>query len=90
MNEPDLLRHIKLRLTHAEVRDYLLRHKPTQVYIRIDMSKLRVTVNGKFKRSTLDIAIFHSAPTLAEAVVSARKFCERYYGNVPTLEYNVQ
>ncbi len=88
--ELEVLRHIRSRMNHDQVRDYMLKHKPTQVYIRVDMSKLNVTVRGLFKGSTCTITVFYSSPTLAQAVGRAREFCQRYYHDVPTLEYNVQ
>ena len=85
----ELLRHLQHRMTHGKVRDYLLRHKPTQVYICIDSKRMNVTVNGVFAGSITNIATFYRAPSLAEAVIAARNFCDKYYRGVPTLEYNI-
>jgi hypothetical protein len=85
----ELLRHLQYRMTHGRIRDYLLHHKATQVYICIDSKRMNVTVNGKISNSLTNIATFYRAPSLAEAVVAAHNFCDRYYRGVPTLEYNV-
>jgi hypothetical protein len=85
-----LLRHIRSRLTPTQIRDYLLRHQPSQVYICIDMSKLRVTLEGAFQSNRLHITTFYSCPNLAYAVSRARYFCRRYYAGIPVLEYNIQ
>jgi hypothetical protein len=89
MNEKiDILSHIRLRFNHDKVREYLFRHRPKQVYIRINMRSLTVMVEGVFGDVPHPIRLFHRAPSLAEAVIYARNFCRRYYSDIPVLEYN--
>lgn len=79
------MRFLRERSSHVQSRDYLLRHHPKQLFIKIDTNKLYVSVHTPYST----ITIFHRDPSLAEAVVKARQFCRRYYYKVPVLEYNV-
>lgn len=88
--EFQLIRYLRARLNPKKTRDYLLNHKPTQIYIRIDMSAMAVSVEGMFNNSLSLVIMFYTCPTLAQAVIRAREFCRRYYHDVSVLEYNVQ
>lgn len=54
-----------------------------QLYLEVDINKLVVTLKTRDRI----IATFHKSPTLADAVIRARKFRQDHYPENQTLEY---